>query len=170
MASPGVRFGFAMARARTHRSPPAGFTLVELVVILLIISIVAVYAAVTTPSNAEATLSQQAHLLARHLRHAQTLAMTWGRPLRLTAGGGAYAVSCVTAGAAPCDASPVTDPATRAPFSVGLAYGVTVSGATVDFDVHGRPSAGATFTLSGAGATDRTVALSVLTGFVAVTP
>lgn len=159
-----------MPHGHTHATPAAGFTLVELVVVLLIMSIPAVYAVVTSPSSAEATLSQQAQLLARNLRHAQTLAMTWGRPLRVTAGGGAYAVACVSAGVAPCDTNPVVDPATRQPFSVSLAYGVTVSGPTVDFDSHGRPSGGGTYTLSATGATDRTVVLSALTGFVSVAP
>lgn len=159
-----------MMRLRSHPGSSAGFTLIELVIVMLLISILAVYAAVSTPTNAQATISEQAHLLARNLRHTQTLAMTWGRALRFTPVGGGYSVSCVTAGTAPCNTSPVTDPATGQPFTVTLDFGATLAGATVDFSTRGQPSAGGSFTLSATGATNRIITVSALTGFVAVSP
>jgi prepilin-type N-terminal cleavage/methylation domain-containing protein len=161
-----------MMRPRRHVIISAGFTLIELVVVLVIVSILAVMVAVSVPTNAEATLSDQANLLARHLRHAQTLAMTWDRPLRFTPAGGTYSVYCVTAGSAPCTSTviPVTDPATGQPFTTTLDFGASVAGATVDFGTRGQPSAARTYTLSAAGATNRTVTVSALTGFVTVSP
>ena len=159
-----------MTRPRSHPGLSAGFSLVELIMVIVLVSVLSVYAVVSTPTSAEATLSDQADLLARNLRHTQTLAMTWGRPLRFTPAGATYSVSCVTAGTAPCNVTPVIDPATNQSFSVSLSFGATVAGPTIDFGTKGQPSAGGTFTLSATGATNRTVTLSALTGLTSVSP
>lgn len=142
----------------------AGWTLVELAVVLVIGAIVA-YFVVRNFQPKQAIALEQAEQLRNDLRHMQTLAMTWGQPLRLTVAANLYSISCVTAGAAPCNVSPVVDPATGKPFSVNLESGLTLAGPTLDMDAMGRPSAGATFTISGGG-TARTVVVAPITGFV----
>lgn len=155
-----------------------GFTLLELVMVILVVSIVA---AVSFASwrPASSSVNDQADQLARDLRHAQMLALTWGRALRVTATSSGYSVTCVTAGTAPCVGSPpsvVTNPSTNMPFSFSFRDGVVFNPvpAVTDFDSLGRPKTGAAFnaasvvyTLSGGGNTS-TVTLSPLTGFVAV--
>lgn len=86
-------------------------------------------------------------------------------------------MSCVNSpGPAPCDVSPVLDPATNKPFNVVLQSGLTLSSssAVTDFDSLGRPvSAGSiisttparTFTLT-AGVSTRNIVLSAITGYV----
>jgi hypothetical protein len=51
------------------------------------------------------------------------LAITWNQPLRVTTAAGSYSISCVTAGAAPCDVSPVVNPATGQAYLVNLEPG-----------------------------------------------
>ena len=151
-----------------------GFTLVELVIVIVLASILAAYAVVKWPSDSELKLPAQASLLASHIRHTQALAMHWGQPLRLTISSGAYSVSCVTASASPpCDSTPVIDPVTNQSFSVALETGISLAGANTDFDTLGRPVSGGslltttparTFTLSADGGS-HAVVLEPLTGF-----
>lgn len=152
-----------------------GWTLIELTIVLVIAAILT-YVVVRTYQPKGALALEQAERLRNDLRHIQMLALTWGQPLRVTAAAGSYSVSCVTAsGTPPCNASPVLDPATRAPYQVTLEPGLTLSGPgfTLDLDALGRPRNGAaliaataTFTISGGDAA-RTVTVAPLTGFVA---
>lgn len=156
----------------------SGFSLIELVTVIVLVSILSVYAAVKWPSNDELKLPAQAELLVAHLRHMQALATHWGQPLRLTINSGGYSVACVTSSVnPPCNNSPVIDPVTRQSFSVSLETGISLSGtASTDFDSLGRPVSGGslitstparTFTLSADGA-NQTVTLSSLTGFASI--
>lgn len=158
-----------------------GFTTIELVVTLIVVTLLAVVALASfTPGPAVAAV--QAEGLRNSIRHMQELAMTWGQPLRLTVLAGGYSVSCVSAGAAPCNVSPVVDPATGSAFSVTAQSGVTLavaSPAGLDFavDALGRPmncnpscallSSSAQFSASSSGRT-WTVQVAPLTGFVTV--
>jgi prepilin-type N-terminal cleavage/methylation domain-containing protein len=154
-----------------------GFSLLELIVVMLILSVMATYVAVQWRSDATFTIHNQADLLARNIRHAQSLAMAWEQNLRLTASGASYSVTCVAGtGSAPCVSAGdvVTDPANGQAFTVTLDDGVTVSGTATDFDELGRPNSSGTlltgtrnFTLSGGGKS-LTIAVSPLTGFVQV--
>ncbi len=151
-----------------------GFTLIELVIVIVLVSILAVYAVVKWPSDSQLKLPAQANLLIAHIRHTQSLAMHWGQTLRFTPSGGGYTVSCASASAnPPCNQNPVIDPVTGQSFSVSLESGITLGGASVDFDSLGRPiNAGAlitssparTFTLSADGVS-HTVTVQPLTGF-----
>lgn len=150
-----------------------GFTVVELLVVMATLSIISVYVVMKNDSVTDATLSSQAYKLASDIRHAQMLATTWGKRLRLTivpGANGSYSVSCVTAGAtAPCNASPVVDPATGQPFSVSLQKGAVLGGpATLDFSSLGQPGGAASYTLSGSSTS--TVSVAALTGHVTVSP
>ena len=156
----------------------AGFTLIELVMVILIAGILSTYAVVHWPNDSEIKLPIQAELFVGHVRHMQALAMQWGEPLRLTVTPGAYSVSCVTAGATPpCNSNPVIDPATAQSFSITLETGISFSaGSTTDMDSLGRPVAvgniiattpARTYTLN-AGASSIDVTLSPLTGFLSI--
>lgn len=158
-----------------EKRPAAGFTLTELVVILVIAGILAVVVLVRFDAG-QTTVGYHADRLARDIRHTQMLAIAWGRSLRMTTAAASYQVACVTAGLAPCDVSPVRDPAGGEPFMVPMQNGVTLSPASLDFDYLGRPvSAAGTllstdvmFTLASAGKPPSTVTVRSLTGFVVV--
>jgi len=164
---------------RTHHQRPsvrrfsAGFTLVEMVVVMLLAAILVAVTA-TRWDATDATAPSQADLLARNLRHMQMLAMSWGQSLRLTAAGGSYSVACVTVGVAPCNASPVIDPASGQAFLVTLSNNVTLSGGPISIDSLGRPVSGSTpittnitYTLT-ASASTWSVMVRPITGFVTV--
>lgn len=151
-----------------------GFTFLELVMVIILVSVLAVYASFRMQSPAEGTGAYQADLLARNIRHLQTLSISWGQALRLSTTATTYSVSCVTAGAAPCNVAPVIDPSTNQPFSVSLQNGVSLAGTATDFDSLGRPTSGATllsaartFTLTG-DPTTWTVSVSPVTGLVSI--
>jgi MSHA pilin protein MshC len=154
----------------------AGFTLAELVLVMIITSILAAYAAARYFSRADTTGLSQAQRFAHDLRHTQILAASWGRQLVVIVAGSNYSVGCAVASTAPCTAAtpvPVTDPATGAAFSVTLQDGATLAGpATVRFDSMGRPSTGAAptaatavYTLS-AGGSNWTITVNPVTGLV----
>lgn len=155
-----------------------GFTLVELVMVIIITAILAVYAVSRFGSVGQATGSTEAAHFARDLRHAQMLAITWGQQLIVTRAASSYSVSCATAGSAPCNDSPVHDPFTGQAFSVALQNGATFTAgpATLRFDSLGRPSTGAApatsdsaYTLS-SGGLSWTITVRKLTGLVEVSP
>jgi prepilin-type N-terminal cleavage/methylation domain-containing protein len=152
-----------------------GWSLTELTIVIAVAAVLATVAFLRfRPLDVQAI--QQAEGLRNDLRHMQMLALTWLQPLRLTTAAGSYSVACVTAGAAPCDVSPVIDPATGQPFSVSLHAGLSLTGPgfTLDFDAVGRPkngasfiTANATFSITG-GDNARSVVVSPISGFAAV--
>lgn len=157
-----------------------GFTLVELVMVIVVVSILGVVMLTRYHDPAETAVSVEADRLGRDIRHVQILAMTWGQTLRLTPAGATYSVSCVTPGATPpCNVSPVNDPAVTDPtgnpaFTRTLETGITVAGAALDIDALGRPVSGGAllnadtvYTLTG-GSQSSTVSVARLTGFVSV--
>jgi len=172
-----------LIRCRHHPHRIGGFTLIELVMIIVVVSILGVVLLTRYHDPAETTVSIEADHLARDIRHMQRLAMTWGQTLRFTIlpGNTRYRVTCASGSAvAPCTGAvtAVVDPATGAPFETpvaGLQNGVTVAGATLDIDALGRPLSGVgallngdtTYTLAG-GTETSTVTVLRLTGFVDV--
>jgi len=153
----------------------AGFTFVELIMVLVVGAVLAAVAA-SRWNATDATAPYQGELLARNIRHLQSLAMAWSQTLQLTPTSGGYSVSCATAGAAPCNVSPVIDPATGSPFSLALSYGVTLSGPALNIDSLGRPVSvpgGALLTTNqvyaiNAGTQTWSVTVKPITGFVVV--
>ena len=158
---------------RLIRFRVAGFSLIEVVMVLVVVGILAAYAipSITAPSSL--TLHQQADALVRDLRHTQQLATAYRKRLRLVANGSdTYTVACVTDTTAPCNAAvggPMTDPATGQPYSVTTQNGVTVSSGIAEFTSFGQPTAAASFSLSGGGDT-ATVTVLATGGFVSATP
>lgn len=169
-----------LSRSRHRRCRVGGFTLIELVMIIVAVSILGVAMLTRYHDPVETAVSVEADRLGRDLRHVQMLAMTWGQTLRLTPAGGGYSVSCVTPSATPpCNVSPVNDPAVtdatgNPAFTRTLETGITVAGAALDIDALGRPVSGGAllnadtaYTLTG-GSQSSTVTVARLTGFVSV--
>ena len=157
-----------------------GFTIVELIFVIVMVSILSVYAMMRSYSTGELSLPSQAQKMASDIRHAQTLATTQGKRLRITitaAANGNYKVlpCTVNAGVVTCTATPVTDPVTGAGFSVNLKNGVVLAGtATLDFSSLGQPldssgaSTSASYTLTSGSV--ETITVAALTGYVTVAP
>ena len=144
---------------------------------MVVLGIMSAYAIMKNVSTAEVTLPSQAQKMASDIRHAQTLASTWGRSLRLSAAGNSYSVTCTSSTVAPCPSqttTPVTDPATGGSFSYALQKGavfIVPTTGTLDINSQGQPGGAASYTLSADGSTGgSTVSVSALTGFATVSP
>jgi len=155
-----------------------GFTLVELVVVLLLIAILGFFALPRLSQNT-LELSSQAEQVATDIRYAQTLSMTRGAALGSQ---GRYCIFFTATGyqyrnngnsyATPCTVA-VNHPATGSSAAIVLA-GTAVSTANLtgnylEFDTKGQPSSlaaplsDATITLTATGG-PRTVLVSPVTG------
>jgi len=126
-----------------QKSPrkPLGFTLLELVMVIVIIASVSVVVTVRFGAKGDHTAAFQADLLVSKIRHMQGLAMTWGVPLRMNISATAYNVSCVANTNPPCNTypNPVQDPAEFQVFSVTLQDNLVLSGMNLEIDSLGRP-------------------------------
>ena len=162
-----------------------GWTLVELVVVLLVLAILAYFVARSLRPG-EALALQQVERLRDDLRQAQMLAMNLGRSKQLKlgapagpaacAGSSYYVIDCTVVAADPCTGAPdnaIADPRLQGGFfCVTVEPGLAVAGANLYFDPLGRPkngaaliAANATFTITGGGVA-RTAVVTPLTGFV----
>lgn len=120
-----------------------GFTLIELVLVLVLLGIVSSYAVLRFPQQHELLLHRQAELLISHIQLSQKLATNWHEPLRMTFSGSSYTVACAAVStSAVCSTNPVLDPTTGLSFAISLQTGSSISGASsIDFDTLGRPVA-----------------------------
>ncbi len=149
----------------------AGFTLVELVAVMVIVATLGMFALPKFSHN-DATVPAQAEQLGRILRHAQSLAMSQGRSLTVDVQSTTrYAI---TDG---ITTTPIRDPSGQEQI-YSLKSRVVLSSGNAKFDSLGRPitintgnliSSVQTWTLTGDSNT-ATVSIQPLTGFVTVTP
>ena len=149
----------------------AGFSLIELVSVMVILATIAALAAPRFVHH-DATVPAQADQLGRIIRHAQSLAMSQGRPLTVDVQSATSYV--ITDGATPTP-STIRDPSGQLQ-AFSLQNGVTLSGVDLEFDSLGRPISGSNlvtntlnWTLNG-GSNTATVSVQAVTGFVSVTP
>lgn len=145
---------------RVERVPSAGFSLVELVLVMIVLSVLAAIAIPRLPQSGSATLTPAAERFAADLRRARLLAMTQFRSLCVSLDGSAgYFVS--QGNSATCSATPVDDPISgvfrvELPDAVSITRSACSGSVTADcqyfrFRSNGAPTAGATFALSGGG-------------------
>ncbi|MBL4623333.1 MAG: type II secretion system protein [Immundisolibacteraceae bacterium] len=147
-----------------HQKKITGFTLIEMVMVMVIIGIMAAYAAPRWLGD-EQLLDPQQRLLARDLRHAQSMAMTQGRSVNF---------EIISAGYQITDASltVIIDPARGEAFQVNLEPGLSIAGSNFSFDSLGRPTDGSSLlsapqvqTVS-SGGSSATVTVAPVSGFV----
>lgn len=127
----------------------AGFTMIELIIVLTVVAILSASAILRLSSASARGVTTNADQLRQDIAHMQMLALTWGVPLRLSiaADGKSYAVSCRATGTGCASVAAIPlDPATGASFQTALTDSVIVSPAsgTLDFDSLGRPVSGST--------------------------
>jgi prepilin-type N-terminal cleavage/methylation domain-containing protein len=154
----------------------AGFTLIEMVVMLILIGILAVVFVPRAPSKGSLTFAGQAQQLASDIRYVQTLSMTRGQRHCLNLTGNGYRMTTSN-----CSTSVGVEHPTGAVFPITL-EGVTLSwsglpGGLVTFTGKGEPytdaaattalATNAVITLNGDGGT-RYVCVSPVTGRVFV--
>lgn len=171
-----------MAMARNAEFRSRGFSLVELIIVIVVLGILAATAMISIGAKAQHGVTTQADQFRRNLSHLQLLAISQGGRLMLKVETTGYSVC--NAGTANCDlansGNAIDDPATGAKFSVALAEGVRFTSipgtGSYYFDTLGRPVqdaagsalvAGATsFNLNGVSRpTAVTVTVLPLTGF-----
>lgn len=147
-----------------------GFTLLELVVVLLVLSVMAIAAVPRVPIDVF-TVESQAQRFASDLRRAQLLASNSAiRVCFALIGNAGYALYPVdSSGACSVSSAELNDPATGQKFRVMLANNATVASTSgtvpVIFNTWGAPSSGpAAFRISG----QITISVAATTGFVSV--
>lgn len=136
------------AGARRRQAAAAGFSLFELVAVLVIIGVLAVFAAPRLTATQGLTLSATTAQLAANIRYTQSLSMSRGERYRINFAANSYQITDM--GGAPV-VQPVT--ASTAPISVAPAtlsgYNPPLTGNYVAFDGRGVPYVGPTTPLAG---------------------
>ena len=151
--------GCQAQRGNVARIKSAGFSLVELVIVIIFLGILTAVAMNRISSFGDLTASSQAQKFAANIQHAQTLAFTSGQPVQvnLLSGGIGYAV-----GPAACDANLPCPPS----FTVTLEQDVTITGSPnlLRFNTLGQPTGSGSYMVGGAVG----VTVDALTGRVVV--
>ncbi|PIT80634.1 Tfp pilus assembly protein FimT/FimU [Limnohabitans sp. JirII-31] len=149
-----------------------GFSLLELVFVVVILGILSVYAIPKGFNITDVTLDSQAQKLASDLRHAQLLAATQGVSLCVLTSTNAYSVRPNSIN---CTADPITDPASGSAFLVNLEKGAELSGplanAALVYNSLGQPNGEVVYTLNSPDSNNKKfVTVWALTGHVVVGP
>ena len=140
--------------------PTRGFSLVALIVVLVIASVLA---AIALPRLVESDAFEARGFFdaaQAATRYAQKLAVAQRRNVHVVVTASSLSL-CYDGG---CGSS-VTDPVRSTPFVLSVPNGVTLAGANIFFDGLGRPSAGATFSVTDSDGA-RTFVVEADTGYV----
>ena len=144
------------------RYPMRGFSLIELVIVVVVVSILAATVAISFNSSKQHGVTVQADEFRRNLSSIQLLAISQGKRLRLSVASGDYTVKCHDAACTSLGAV-VMGPVTLTD--------ATITASTLDFDTLGRPlsdgsliNTARTYTLSGSGNCVKVTVLPI-TGF-----
>jgi MSHA pilin protein MshC len=158
--------------APRHRGAQAsaGFTLLELVVVLVLLGILSVLAVPKATNTSAMTLDSQSRTLVSGLLSAQLLAYNRGQQVMFCTSGNTYWVQV----GASCPAPP-SGTSTNQPIVVALSQGASFSavpGSPLAFTSLGQPTATSTLTyrLAATGSTQTfTVSVATLTGYISLT-
>lgn len=175
-----------MHTSNRRKRAAAGFTLLELVFVVVMLGALAKFAMTKLVTPATMTLSYQAQSLADITRRAQSLAVVRGQRMKVSVTpttAAAPGVPAVIGGVAvDCAAAPCSTGASNLTVSQGAQVRIPVGGAsTIYFNSLGQPvnnagaalTSDASFTLSyttGANTATHTVTVAALTGRVSVSP
>ncbi|MGH8442353.1 MAG: pilus assembly FimT family protein [Nevskiaceae bacterium] len=147
-----------------------GFSLIELIVVILVMAILAAYAAPRFFGQGDFEAPAFAQELAAAARYAQKLAVVSGCQVNLTVSATGYSLLQPQATTPPCSGTPtmtlaVKHPATGSAYTGTVPAGVTVGGSlgTVQFGASGAPNAAASYTIGGIAVT-----IAAGSGYVAV--
>jgi MSHA pilin protein MshC len=146
----------------------AGFTLLEMVIVILLLGILSIYASPKVFNASQMTLDAQARTLASDLQRAQLLATTTGQAFYFCPLSTGYVVQSN----ATCPASLPAQASTTQPVVVALDKQATLSATpgTLAFNSLGQPSTAGSFQLLSApsGSGSITVTASAVTGLVSM--
>lgn len=137
-----------------------GFSLVELIVVLLVVSALAVVAIPRFFGKQDFQTLGFFDTAQSAVRYAQKLAIAQRRNVFVVVGAGSLSL-CYDGGCA----GAVTDPTSGTPFVLVAPSGVSFAGASLSFDGLGRPSAAVAFTVSDS-EVSRSFSVEAATGYV----
>ena len=152
----------AIGLHKPHPSCQRGFTLVELVMVMIIVGILAVFAA---PRFFDADIFKSrgfADQVQASLRYAQKIAIAQRRFVCVTIAGNS--ISLATGTAATCG-TPLASPSGGGNYVIDAPAGVTVTDASFHFKALGSPSAGVTVSVTGGDMTHNII-VEAETGYV----
>ncbi|MEW6687732.1 MAG: GspH/FimT family pseudopilin [Pseudomonadota bacterium] len=145
------------------RPAAAGFTIMELAMVIVIVAVLAAFAA-SRINTASFTTEGTANEVAAAVRYAQKLAISQHRTVAVVVTPSNLQL-CYTDTA--CSGGAVRKPPGTDAFTVGSS-GVTLGGASFTFNALGKPSAGGTITVTGDGT--KNVIIESETGYVRYVP
>jgi MSHA pilin protein MshC len=124
-------------------SNPSGFTLVELVIVLILLGILAISIIPRSPTKGSLTITGQAHQFASDIRYVQSLSMTRGQR---------YCVNLTSTGYSMTTSNCSTSAGVEHP--AGIAFPVTLDGVTLSLPPTNLPNNLVTFKGKGEPYTD----------------
>lgn len=147
----------------TGRRPraPAGFTLTELLVVIIVATVLSAYA-LSRINTVEFDNEGYANRATAMMRFAQKLAVSQRRNVRVAIASNSLSL-CY--GTTSCSGGSVLEPPGTNAFAYAAPSGVTISGSAFWFDALGRPSAGGVVTVTD-GTTPRSITIETETGYV----
>lgn len=158
--------------ARSPRAPgdrrqraPAGFTLFEVVLVLVLMSVMSIYVAPKSFNTSALTLDAQARNLVGHLQRAQLLATATGNAVYFCSNSTTYLIQV---GPSTCPSLPATLNSSR-PIQVTLEKNATLSvNNALVYDSLGQPNAATNLVLNASPAGSKTITVNVaaVTGYV----